>query len=342
MKRIIISRTDKIGDVVLTLPLAGYLKAQFPDCYIIFLGRKYTKPIIGACTNVDEFADWDKISDMSFSRQKNVFSSYKADIIIHVYPNSKIAKLAYSVKIPYRIGTSRRFYHLFYVNNPVKLSRKKSNLHEAQLNLILAKTLVNNFVVPQLNEIPDLYGFSRFEMLENNLHSIINSKKFNIILHPKSKGSAREWGLDRYSELIRILNPDKFNIIVAGTDEEAAQMEQLLKIYSNNIFDVTGRLTLSQYISLIYHADGIVACSTGPLHVTSAVGKYALGLYAPMKPIFPQRWAPVGKKASYFVIDKSCEKCRKTLNCECIRSITANEVANKLEQCYNEKFGLLN
>ncbi len=342
MKRIIISRTDKIGDVVLTLPLAGYLKSIFPDCFIIFLGRKYTKPIITASTNIDEFADWDNISEHSFSRQKKVFAYYNADIIIHVYPNAKIAKLACFVKIPIRIGTNRRLYHWFYINKPVTLSRKKSDLHEAQLNLKLAEPLINNFIVPGLKEIPDFYGFSRFEVLENNMHSIIENKKFNIILHPKSKGSAREWGLDRYSELIRILNPQKFNIIVAGTDEEAAQMEQLLKIYSNNIFDVTGKLTLSQYISLIYHADGIVACSTGPLHIASAIGKYALGLYAPMKPIFPQRWAPIGKKASYFVLDKSCEKCRKSLNCECIRSITANEVANRLEQCYNEKFGLLN
>ncbi|MEI7616388.1 MAG: hypothetical protein WCJ54_06705, partial [Actinomycetota bacterium] len=34
------------------------------------------------------------------------------------------------VKIPIRIGTSRRLYHWFYLNKPVTLSRKKSDLHE--------------------------------------------------------------------------------------------------------------------------------------------------------------------------------------------------------------------
>ncbi|MBI5538710.1 MAG: glycosyltransferase family 9 protein [Bacteroidia bacterium] len=342
MKRILISRIDKIGDVVLTLPLAGYLKSIFPDCYIIFLGRKYTKPIINACTNIDEFADWDNICDMSFSNQKRIFCKFKADIIIHVYPNAKVARLAFLAKIPIRIGTNRRIFHWFYANKQVKLSRKKSDLHEAQLNLILTEPLFGNFVVPDLKEIIGLYGFSNFEMLENDLHFVINNKKFNIILHPKSKGSAREWGLDRYSELIRLLSPEKFNIIVAGTDDEANQMEQLLKVYRNNIIDITGKLTLSQYISLINHADGLVACSTGPLHIASAAGKFAIGLYAPMKPIFPQRWAPIGKKAKYFVLNKTCEKCRKSFNCECIRSITANEIAEYLENCYQEKFGLLN
>jgi ADP-heptose:LPS heptosyltransferase len=45
-KKIVISRTDSIGDVVLTLPLAGILKEKYPKAKIIFLGNTYTKPII--------------------------------------------------------------------------------------------------------------------------------------------------------------------------------------------------------------------------------------------------------------------------------------------------------
>ncbi|PIP54257.1 MAG: glycosyl transferase family 9 [Bacteroidetes bacterium CG23_combo_of_CG06-09_8_20_14_all_32_9] len=336
--QIIISRIDKIGDVVLTLPLAGYLKIVFPECYIIFLGRKYTKPVIDACTNIDEFADWDNLSKMSFSRQIKTFKKYDAQTIIHVFPDAKISKLAYFARIANRIGTNRRIYHWLYVNKPVKLSRKKSDLHEAQLNLMLAKPLVADFKMPDLNEIPLLYGFSKFQNINNKLYFVNQHNKFNVILHPKSKGSAREWGLDRYAELIRLLSPKKFNIIIAGTNQEASQMEQLLRVYSNNIIDVTGKLSLGEYISLIAYADGLVACSTGPLHIAAAAGKYAIGLYAPMKPIFPQRWAPIGKNASFFVLNINCEKCRKSENCECIRNITAQEVASRLEQFYNEKF----
>jgi len=49
VKRIIISRTDNLGDVILTLPMAGILKQRFPDSTIIFLGKKYTKPLVDAC-----------------------------------------------------------------------------------------------------------------------------------------------------------------------------------------------------------------------------------------------------------------------------------------------------
>ena len=37
VKKIIISRTDAIGDVILTLPICGILKMYYPDCKIVFL-----------------------------------------------------------------------------------------------------------------------------------------------------------------------------------------------------------------------------------------------------------------------------------------------------------------
>ena len=55
LNKIILSRTDNIGDVVLALPMAGMIKKHYPDCKVIFLGRTYTKPIIDACENIDEF-----------------------------------------------------------------------------------------------------------------------------------------------------------------------------------------------------------------------------------------------------------------------------------------------
>ena len=57
-KKIVISRTDSIGDVALTLPLAGILKEKFPNTKIIFLGNTYTKPILECCQNIDEIWEW--------------------------------------------------------------------------------------------------------------------------------------------------------------------------------------------------------------------------------------------------------------------------------------------
>ena len=62
-KKIVISRTDNIGDVILTLPLAGILKEKYPDCKIIFLGNSYTEAIVRVSVHVDEFINWEELKD---------------------------------------------------------------------------------------------------------------------------------------------------------------------------------------------------------------------------------------------------------------------------------------
>ena len=90
-------------------------------------------------------------------------------------------------------------------------------------------------------------------------------------------------------------------------------------------------MTLEELISFINHCDGLVAASTGPLHIAAALGRYAFGLYPPIKPLYPIRWAPIGRKANYFVLNKSCSDCKGyPQKCHCINEITAQEVAHKI------------
>ena len=60
-QKIIISRTDAIGDVILTLPMCGLIKKYYPNVKIIFLGRSYTQAIIEHCEHVDEFINADTL-----------------------------------------------------------------------------------------------------------------------------------------------------------------------------------------------------------------------------------------------------------------------------------------
>ena len=141
IKRIIISRTDNLGDVVLTLPLCGALKKEFKDTEIFFLGKNYAKPVIDCSVFVDKFISIDTVNSLNKHDRVKYLKEINADVIIHVFPNKTIAKLAKRAKIKYRIGTIRRFTHLLNCNKLVYLKRKNSNLHESQLNLRLLKPL---------------------------------------------------------------------------------------------------------------------------------------------------------------------------------------------------------
>ena len=310
-ERIIISRTDSIGDVILTLPMATLLKQLLPGCTVIFLGSSYTKDLVACCPDVDEFFDW-KTADLA---------DIKADTIIHVLPRPELAKAARRAKIQNRVGTTNRLYHWWTCNWLIKLSRKNSDLHEAQLNLKLLGFMEG---VKKEYSLPEVVGLMNFKSAKASCDAVqyIDNQKFNLILHPKSKGSAREWGLDNFKRLIEILPADSFKIFICGTENEGAMVrDALLSTPRENTVDLTGKLSLADYIAFIDHCDGLVAASTGPLHIAAALGKHALGLYPPIRPMHPGRWACIGKNAKVFVTDRQCDECRKTQDCRCMRMI---------------------
>jgi ADP-heptose:LPS heptosyltransferase len=331
LNTIILSRTDSLGDVILSLPIAGAIKKHNPKIKVFFLGRTYSKIIIEISDFVDEFLNYDEISKKSNSEQNKIFKDLNADAIVHIFPNKEIAKLAKKVKIPHRIGTSHRIFHLLTCNIRPNFTRKNSDLHEAQLNFKLIEPLGIKKVY-SLDEIPELYGYNNFPYLDKKLENLLSKKRFNLILHPKSKGSAREWGLENFSKLIELLPENKYKIFITGTHEEATLMTDFLEKFKDKVTDLTGRMTLSELVSFISKSDGLVAASTGPLHIAAATGIKAIGLFAPMKPIHPGRWKPIGKQADYLVIDKEdCTDCKKGGVCSCILNISPNQVLEKLK-----------
>ena len=327
IKKIIISRPDAIGDVLLTLPMCGLIKKYYPEIKIAFIGRTYTEAIINCCEHVDEFINADELFKQNTTAAIDTLKKINADAIIHVFPNKQLASVAKQAKIKIRIGTTNRLFHWTTVNAFVKLSRKNSDLHESQLNIKLFSAIGIN-VIPELNELHQYLGFTKIPELNSEYAHWIDSSKINVILHPKSNASAREWSLENFNALIQLLPPAKFQLFISGTDKEKAILNSWLEQLPSHVQDITGKLNLPQFIAFIAKANYLVAASTGPLHIASSLGIGAIGIYPPIKPMHPGRWQPIGKNAKALVINKACEDCRKNpTSCSCINLIEAKQVA---------------
>lgn len=330
MKTILISRTDAIGDVVLTLPMCGYLKEHLPDCRIIFLAKSYTIPVIQCAQYVDEIINWDDVEKLSEQEQINLLQAKQIDTVVHVLPNAKIAQLCKAAKIKERIGTRNRWFHWIYCNCLVKLSRKKSTLHEAQLNIRLVNEWLATPTV-ELSTVPTYYGLSRLMPLTKELQGLLINDKFNLIIHPRSRGNGREWSLEKYKALIEQLPADQYRIFISGTQDDETKVADWLKTLPTHAQSVMGTFNLSQFIAFIAAADALIAAGTGPVHVSAALGKQTIGLFPPLKSIHPGRWAPLGEKAIALTGKPECTTCTGIHNCACMNAIEVNELVRKLE-----------
>lgn len=324
--RIIISRTDSIGDVVLTLPLCTWLRSQFPDSKLIFLGKNYTRDVVSCFDCIDEFISIEETEQLPIISRLNLIN---ADVFIHVFPNKELASLAKKAKIPMRIGTSHRVYHLLTCTHRLNFSRKKSNLHEAQLNFELARPLGLK-EIPMLEEINQY--LTDFKAPTVDLPEFLTKLDLSntVILHPKSQGSAMEWPIENYFELAQRLVKMRKTICFTGTETEGTLFRNQIP-KDQRIIDTTGKLSLSQLIKLCSLSEGLVACSTGPYHLSAIFGKKAIGLFSSRKPIHPGRWAALGAYSKALVFDENCAKCKKGKSCNCIEKIAVDSVASQFE-----------
>lgn len=329
-KHILISRTDSIGDVILTLPLCAALKKHIPNLKISFLGKSYTQAVIESYTAIDQFIDWSEWENKDEKQNLLFLSQQNIDTVIHVFPNKAIGRLCKKAGIKNRIGTSHRFHHWFTCNIKPNFTRKNSNLHEAQLNFKLAVPLGIKFIPTIADLIESTAYFQPKEvLLPSDLTAFLNQAGETILLHPKSQGSALEWPIDKYIETANELINKGKKVIFTGTEKEGVLFRSLLPT-SSFLFDSTGKLSLPQLIHLIQRTDALVACSTGPLHIAAFCGNKAIGLFSSRKPIHPARWQPVGKHAQALVFDPNCIACSKGEVCHCIEKIPVSKVTQAL------------
>ena len=331
LRHIVISRTDRIGDVVLTLPLAGALKMLLPHpVRITFLGAGYTRAVVACCRHVDDFVAWDEIAHDPVAALK----ALRADAIFHVFPAKEIALAALRAGIPLRVGTRNRWFHWLTCNRLLALSRRTSDLHESQLNL----KFLESFGIQRSFSLDEIYSFQGLRPLRVSLPEEqfwLDPSRFNVILHPKSKGSTREWPLSYFTRLAELLPPERFQVFITGTKSEGNACRALLERNFPHVRDVTGRFSLEQFIEFIAAADGLVAVGTGPVHLAAGLGCFTIGLFPPLQPIHPGRWQPVGPNVQVIVGRETCTGCPPTSGCPCMNAITPQHVAAYLEKAYD-------
>lgn len=318
---ILISRTDAIGDVLLTLPLAGLLRERLPSCRIALLCSAYTRPVVQCCEHIDEIVDWSTLEQLPEPERVERLRAVGADAVVHVFPRADIARAAWKAKIRTRIGTTHRLYHFRYCNKLIGLGRKKSPFHEAVLNIMLAQSLFSG-AVPAVSDLWRYSGLTRIPPLPERVRALLPHDKKTIVLHPKSRGSAAELAPEQWKRLTELLCDDRLNIVMTGTAEEGHFIRTVLQP-DLCVRDASGQMSLAELIAFLRECRGLVAASTGPLHIASALGIHALGLYPSHPPLHPGRWGPIGLQA---------EVLSATVGSNGFLDITAEQIFEKLAQ----------
>lgn len=336
-KNLLIVRTDRIGDVILSLPLAGIIKKHFPDCKVTFLVRSYTKELVENHPYIDNILIL-KESNGKVKINENVkeLKKYNYDSSIIVYPTFATSFIIFLSGIKHRIGTGYRWYSLLF-NEKIYEHRKYAEKHELEFNVNLLKRFgIHEKITPanvkfdlQIN--PEKDKIIEQELQKNNIYP----GKPVIIFHPGSLGSSIDLPLGKFKELIQLVNDNTdLNIILTGSSSEKELCEKL--VINNNIKNFAGKFSLSELISLINKADIFVSNSTGPIHIAAALNKYTIGFYPKILACSARRWGPYTKKAIIHTPETKCRDCdrEQCTSIDCMNTINILNVFAGIKKIY--------
>jgi heptosyltransferase III len=306
---ILIVRTDRIGDVVLTLPMIQVLRKNFPLAKISFLVRSYTRDIVEGQPGLNAVLLYDDAGKL-----KSLWTLFfevrdaKFDLAIVAFPRFRVALLLWLSRVKMRVGSGYRWYSFFF-NNRVYEHRKTAEKHEFEYNLSLLSELGCD-VDPGVKPIFAIHADALIKASNERKRLGLTSGDIVAILHPGSGGSARDWSPKNFSLLAQKFAALGWKVVITGAKEEEEMVRSVVVNSGVSTSFSVGNLSLGELAAFISLADLFVSNSTGPLHIAAAVGTPVIAFYPPIVACSPQRWGPVTEKKILFVPEVSqCELC---------------------------------
>ncbi|MEA1981790.1 MAG: glycosyltransferase family 9 protein [candidate division Zixibacteria bacterium] len=331
--KILISRSDKLGDLILALPFVETMKKRYPECDIDVLTSLYASPII---ENNDHIRKIIRVqNDQLFKDnlyKRDLLQKLKKEnysIVIVLYPERYVSRLFYKADIPIRIGTARRFNSVFY-NHFIYHSRKENKKHECQYNLDFLKLFKDGETVTQ----PNIYLRDKEIKNARRILKEVNISSDFILIHPGSGGSAESWPMVKFMKLSEHLKSRNYEVVFSGSDSESEMIKKISAQMKFDIKSIAGETDLRTLGAVLSLAKVVVANSTGPLHLAAALNTKVVGLYPSRKLMSPVRWGPIGD--NHKVIMPPIKECQcPSDDCKCMEQISEESLCEEIIASFN-------
>lgn len=344
LRRILISRTDRIGDVLLSTPVIKALRDKFPQAYISMMVSPIARDIVDDNPYLDEVIIYDKDGKHKSWLRTLKFSSRlkkkKFDLAVILHPTNRVHLLVFLAGIPVRLGYNRKFG---FLNNRRVLHAKQEGLkHEAEYNLDLLKGLgitasCGDLFMP-LKAESELYVDEIFRK-----EGISKNDKI-LAINPGASCPSKLWPVERFAQVAEKISAlYGFKILILSGPKEMSLANKITLHHGikGKVVNLAGKTSLSQTASIIKRCVLFISNDSGPVHIASALGTPVISIFGRNQPgLSVRRWGPLGKCDKYLHKDLGCIRCLAH-NCKkefaCLKAISVEDVVSVAELILNAK-----
>jgi ADP-heptose:LPS heptosyltransferase len=291
--KLLVARTDRLGDVVLSLPVFAYLKQVHPDWEIQALVAPASVPLVENDPHID--AIWTYTDqDIAYLAPRLASEGFAAALLL--FYHQPLARLLRRIGIPCRIGPLSKWSSWFLLNRGVWQRRSRARHHESEYNLQLARKLAGGgpaALEPQIHLTAGQREIgARFRAQQ------AAGARAVVFVHPGCGGSALNWPPDSYAGLAnQLADRTSCRVFVTGGPQDRHQVEAVVARLRAEVHVIAERYLLRDFLGVLSGGDLLIGPSTGPLHMAGALGLHVVGIYSPVPSQSIARWGPRGGRA---------------------------------------------
>ncbi|MCE1164958.1 MAG: glycosyltransferase family 9 protein [Bacteroidetes bacterium] len=335
-RRILIVRTDRVGDVVMITPMIREIRKKYPDAYIGALVQPNTAKILLNNPYLDAIIT-DDLSKETFWYVVKEMRKHRFGTGLLVLPTERAAYQMFFACIWNRVGVGRKLYEVITLMRSVSRGKYVNLRHEADYCMDLARKIG----VKTDNIQPEI--FITYEEKKWTLDFLrkknISGDTYKIILHTGSKNSAPNWSESKYLELlnkiVRKFPSENFVIMLTAYEMTDEFKSSVKAIGGDRIIDVSPDFKdLRDFIKIISAADLMVCSSTGPIHLADALGIKCIGIHCHRPMNCAKFWGVINKKSINLEVTKEyCDTyCSSDRNkCAFENGISTDEVLKHID-----------
>lgn len=332
-RRILIVRTDRIGDVLLSTPVIKTLRDNYPNAYIAMMVSPYAKDIVEGNPYLDAVIIYDKDGKHKSWRRSLKFArnlkKRRFDLAVILHPTNRSHIVTFLSGIPRRIGYNRKLG--FLLTDKVEHTKQLGQKHELEYNLELLRCI--GIEVYDKNIFIPLRRDSEKWADEFLKQERVKETDALLAIHPGASCLSKIWPNERFSIVADKLS-DKygFKVLVIAGPKDITLAQNVIKGMNKPAINLGGKTSVSQLASLLKRCSLLISNDSGPVHISCAVGTPVISIFArSQKGLSPKRWGPLGKKDRILHGQAGCVECLAH-NCKksfaCINAVTVDDVLN--------------
>jgi lipopolysaccharide heptosyltransferase III len=295
---ILIYRLGSLGDMIVALPCFHLVRKAYPRSNIFILTNQ---PVSGKATPAMAILENSGLCDETVSYPVGTRSAYDLAKVRHMIRQIQPG-LVINLAAGRGLLKSLRDYLFFRscgAKNIIGTPFRKRDLYVQQTSdgefepesQRLASRLASLGVIDLSDQINWKLGLTQEER-NQALELLPANHNYFLAVSVGTKNPVKDWGQENWGKLLTMVSKQlpTITLILLGTAEEWERSETLSRIWAGTSVNLCGKTSPRLSAAILERGRLFIGHDSGPIHLASAVGIPALGLFSWYNP--PGRWFP--------------------------------------------------